>query len=865
MRSSTNRRSRRLGWLVAIAAAFGAFLALGAGNALAFSCASVDTGGVRTVTLTLLNETVTVSKGNLSGIFVNNVQCGDATTSNTDVIVVIANGASDSLIIDEGGGRFEPGTFAVGAAVPPAEAAGSLNEIEWVLTGTNVAAAGVNNNNGVETLTILGNAAADTINVGSGGAPVALDPADPALTFATVSPFVNLNGDDDGDIYVDVAATSLPDAVGPDTLANSIYPDSITVRGRAGNDVLTGKGGLGTGGPATPVPVGFPAGDQTVPPFTIPGLTLDGGDGDDSLQGSEGNDTLIGGAGNDVIDGDDNSDPGDAFCLGFVVNVGTGQVEGPQVVSGDVVSFAGSTGPITIDLDPGELHPGSATGDGTDVVQNVEGIVGSPANDTISGDNADNVIFGGAGDDTIAGDAGDDCEFGNDGNDTFDENEGTTTAQGGTGTDNGEDVIFGNAGLDDTITYSARTTRVNVFLEALLGGFDSVEGCLSVNGREPLGFVGFAPDGADLDGDGFSGDDENDCVFQDTENVITGSGNDLISAAFVNNRADNEFTDNAGNDLMDGGAGNDTFHQGAAAQGSDDMDGGTGSDLCDYSLRTNPVSVNLDGADNDGEAGEGDNCGGVVDTFFFVVRAPQGIGGDEGDPIAGQDVENVAGGSGNDNLTGSDEANVLTGNAGNDTLTGNGGTDVLNGGDGDDLMIPGAGNDTAAGGAGTDTVDYASAGAGGVGVNVNLATGTASGEGNDTISDTENASGSSFADSMRGTTGANVLNSRGGNDAVQALAGDDTVNGGAGQDVLNAGGGNDRVSGGTGQDTIRGAGGNDNLNGGPAADTLMGGAGNDVLSGGAGPDDHRGGPGSDRCNPGAPGLGRGDTAQGCET
>jgi hypothetical protein len=45
----------------------------------------------------------------------------------------------------------------------------------------------------------------------------------------------------------------------------------------------------------------------------------------------------------------------------------------------------------------------------------------------------------------------------------------------------------------------------------------------------------------------------------------------------------------------------------------------------------------------------------------------------------------------------------------------------------------------------------------------------------------------------------------------------------------------------------------------------MGGAGNDVLSGGAGPDDHRGGPGSDRCNPGAPGLGRGDTATGCES
>src|SRR5262245_47707971 len=133
---SKPRKRRRLGLLAAVAAAFGAFLTLGAGNALAFSCAAANNTGVRTVTLTLLNETVTLSKGNLSGIIANGVQCGDATTSNTDVIVVNANGATDALIIDEGGGRFEPGTFLAGALVPPAEAPGSLNEIEFVLTGT---------------------------------------------------------------------------------------------------------------------------------------------------------------------------------------------------------------------------------------------------------------------------------------------------------------------------------------------------------------------------------------------------------------------------------------------------------------------------------------------------------------------------------------------------------------------------------------------------------------------------------------------------------------------------------------------------------------------------------------------------------
>jgi Ca2+-binding RTX toxin-like protein len=848
---SERRTRRRLGLLAAIAAAFGAFLTFGAGNALAFSCTVVNGNDVL---LTMVNETVTLSKGNLSSINANGVGCG-ATTSNTETIFVSANnspaGATGAnLIVDEGGGRFEPG---VEDAPTSGEVVGSLNEVEIVLIDADA------NGDYLDSLTILGNAAPDIVNIGFGldsqcddGTDEAVAPSDATLETGVI----NLNGDDDADICLDAAGDSIFGLLaGEEGL--------LTVRGRGGNDVITAKGGNGTG--------------DTVP-FDGPLLVIDGGDGDDSLQGGDGEDIFIGGPGNDVIDGDaDEITTDDEALCDLADDAFLDLVSGQVTINagdygGDVVDYSGSTGPITADLDPGELHPGSATGDGTDVLQNIEGVIGSPGNDTLSGDNAPNLLLGGAGDDTLAGDAGNDCEFGQDGNDTFDENEGTSTAQGGTGTDNGADKMFGNAGLDDTVTYSSRTTRVNVFLEAIFGGAarsalggNGPDFCEDVEGdRAPLGF-GDLPDGADLDGDGFSGDDESDCVYLDTENVITGSGNDLIVAALTNNRADNEFTDNAGNDLMDGGAGNDTFHQGAAAQGADDMDGGTGSDLCDYSLRTNPVSVNLDGADNDGEAGEGDNCGGVVDFFGPIVgRATQG-GPSEGDPIAGQDVENVAGGSGNDNLTGSDEANVLSGNAGNDTLTGNGGTDVLNGGDGDDWMIPGAGNDTAAGGAGTDTVDYASAGAGGVGVNVNLATGQASGEGNDTISDTENASGSSFADSIRGNTGANVLNARGGNDAVQGSDGDDTINGGAGADVLNGNGANDRVSGGNGADTLRGGGGNDNLNGGPAADTIYGGAGNDVLSGGAGPDDHRGGPGTDRCNPGAPGLGNGDTAQGCES
>jgi Ca2+-binding RTX toxin-like protein len=594
-------------------------------------------------------------------------------------------------------------------------------------------------------------------------------------------------------------------------------PDRIVVRGGAGADRITARG-------------------------VSADLVIDGGPGDDVIEGGNGDDVLIGGPGSDVIDGGgDSISQINAVCV-VAIDQATGEVK-VFGVGGDTVDYSKETGPFTIDLDPGEKHPGTATDPtGTDVLQNVEHVIGSPGNDVISGDNAGNALQGGPGDDTIAGDAGNDCMLGNEGNDTFDENEGVSVAQGGNGTTNGADSMFGNAGLDDTVTYSARTTRVVVYLEPI---FDDAE------------------DGADLDGDGFADDDEADEVFLDTENVIAGSGNDIVWASFRNNRADNELTGGPGNDKLEGGAGNDVFHEGAAPSGSDDIDGGTGGDTCDYSQRTGPVSVSFDGGDNDGEPGEGDNCGGVVDLPIPVSFGE--VGGDEteGGPLADADVEIVTGGSGNDVLRGHPTSgDTLNGGPGNDTLSGLGGTDLLNGGPGDDILAGGAGNDALNGEDGTDTADFASAGS--AGVRVNLATGSASGEGNDTLTGIEGVAGSAFADTITGDAGPNSLSGRGGNDAIQGAAGDDTINGSDGGDELGGNGGNDTVSGGTGADSLRGDSGDDTLSGGPGADSLNGGGGGDTISGGSGKDDMRGGAGTDSCNPGTPGFAHGDRARGCE-
>lgn len=810
-KSSMWRGRRRLrATLVASAAAFGLFLAFGAGNAFAFSCSTAGS----TLTISMANETVTVSKGTASQIMANGAACGGS-VSTTDLIVVNGNGVADSLVIDLGGGYFEPGLTPEGGS--------GINEIEWRL-GTAGSASDV------EALTILGNATNDVITIGAGlvydvaNPPAWDEEADPDGDAGLETGFVNLNEDDDADIFLDTGIARPAGILGG-------Y--GISAYGQVGNDKLSGKGTKGTGGTAT---------DD---------LYLDGGAGDDNLQGGDGDDWLVPGAGNDTVDGDDNN-------AGTDNNIG--RCNQDDVVAayiwdttGDTVDFSNSPAAITADLDPGEAHPGTATGDGTDVLQNVENLHGSDFNDTLSGNNNDNALWGGAGDDTLAGDAGDDCVWGEGGNDTLDENEGTSIAQGSsTGWENGADALSGGAGADDVIDYSGRETRVVI----------------------NLGIISWVNDGADPNADSIS--EECDDVWFDTENAKGGSGNDLISADFSNNQMDNEFWGNGGNDQLDGGAGNDIFHEGAAANGSDMMSGRGGSDTVDYSERTNAVMVTLDGVSNDGEAGEGDNtaagmvsygtegiCGEDHKGFETGANAPEPFYNDEATDDSS--VENVEGGSGNDEIVGNESGNILNGNAGNDVVRGGAGTDSLNGGDGDDTLEGGAGNDAMNGGEGTDWADYASAGSGGVGVQVNLTTGSATGDGNDTLSGIENVSGSSFSDSLRGDAGNNVINARGGNDAVNGRAGDDTINGGPGNDELGGGSGDDKIAGGTGADAIRGGGGNDILQGGPGADTLLGMKGNDFLSGNAGKDFLRGGPGNDRCKPGTPGIRRGDIVRGCES
>jgi Ca2+-binding RTX toxin-like protein len=105
---------------------------------------------------------------------------------------------------------------------------------------------------------------------------------------------------------------------------------------------------------------------------------LIGGDGDDTLTGGAGNDTLIGGLGNDRLTG------------------------GNDI---DTLSYQTTSGPVTVNLTTRK----AAGAAGNDTLSTIENVIGSPFNDTITGDLLNNLLDGGdgiPGNDTILGGGG---------------------------------------------------------------------------------------------------------------------------------------------------------------------------------------------------------------------------------------------------------------------------------------------------------------------------------------------------------------------------------------------------------------------------------------------------------------------------
>jgi Ca2+-binding RTX toxin-like protein len=231
--------------------------------------------------------------------------------------------------------------------------------------------------------------------------------------------------------------------------------------------------------------------------------------------------------------------------------------------------------------------------------------------------------------------------------------------------------------------------------------------------------------------------------------------------------------------------------------------------------------------------------------------------------------DRIHGRGGNDRICGADGHDTLRGGPGKDRVKGNGGSDVLWGDGGNDVLIankgrfhsfyPGGGNDVVRGSRNKatlafDDVDYINSPRS---VNVDLAAGTATGYGSDSLRRIDDAFGSKFDDTLRGTGTSNLLVGRRGDDTI--LGRGNPPRGISTVDLLDGGPGNDNIDGGAGLDvggyffankrvTVDlGAGtavgqGNDTLasiegiDGTRFADRLTGDGGNNPFQGGAGND-----------------------------
>ena len=372
-----------------------------------------DPAGAITVTLGP-NDTTVLAVSN-SNITDDGTQCGTATVQNTDTITVTGSGSGNKLTIDLSGGAFAPGLT---PESPPED-----SEIEFsVDLGTD------------GTLAVVGGSAADEITAGAGG--------------------INLNaGETTGD--VDVTLVGSP---------------TISIKGGAGDDMLSVAGGAGTGA-------------------AVGGVMLTGEDGNDTLIEGSGDDDLGGGDGTDTVD---LSDAGQ----GVTVSLGDGTATGDgsdtltafedvtgspfdDVIDGDggANTLSGGSGDDVIDghggddaLDGGagsdtarfasasssvtvSLEDGDASGDGSDTLTGFEDVTGSGSADHITGDGGGNMLRGGAGADEIHGRTGADIVVGGDGADELSGGDGGDILSGGSGKDQlnggrGRDACHGGPGAD---------------------------------------------------------------------------------------------------------------------------------------------------------------------------------------------------------------------------------------------------------------------------------------------------------------------------------------------------------------------------------------------------------------------------------
>jgi Ca2+-binding RTX toxin-like protein len=545
---------------------------------------------------------------------------------------------TDAMFVDLGAG-----TTRRGSAVAPVE--DTLSAIENVAGGAgNDAIVGANNAN-----TLSGDGGDDVITGAGGADTIAGGAGNDAIAYTIGDGSDDVDGGEDFDtlsIIGTAAANTLNVTYDGASLTGFeagtlLSIESVSADLGLGGDTLTYAGS--TASVSVNLSASTASGFSSV--FGVENVT--GGDGHDtlagdgaanSLNGGVGNDTLEGGAGEDTLNGAGGVDTASyaSETDALFINLAAGNMR------------RGSVGaPIEDTLSAIENATGGSGNDSINGTSNANAINGNDGNDTIAGLGGADAIAGGAGEDTIAYTIGDGADA-VDGGADFD-----SLAINGTSSANTLDVIYDGAALIafesgatanieavtsdlglgvDTLNYAGTTVGVVVNLDgAAASGFSSImgiENAMGGDGDDTLTGDGAAnrlEGGAGADtltggagADTMVGGAHDDTYFADSSDTISetaGGGMDIVftsAAAFtlagnvenltstglgdfdgtgnasdnviVAGNGSNTLNGNGGADTLIGGTGIDTLSGGGGGDvliggaGDDAMNGGTGAD-----------------------------------------------------------------------------------------------------------------------------------------------------------------------------------------------------------------------------------------------------------------------------------------------
>jgi len=339
-----------------------------------------------------------------------------------------------------------------------------------------------------------------------------------------------------------------------------VLPDTFVFDGHA-ESVTASQLTLTTSG--SNVNVGFTQSGTRI--LTLNGITL-GNIGSRTFEFVDGGQVLIG----DTLI----STTHDANANTLIATLGNDYIDG--LAGTDTVSYAFAFTGVTVTL--ANTAAQNTGGSGSDKILNIENIIGSAFNDSLTGNNDHNRLDGGAGIDTLTGGLG---------NDTYVVSTGDSVIEAsGAGSDSVEssvDWVLGAHIEHLTLTGSARFGIGNTLNNRLTGNtsdnfLDGQAGDDSYIGSTGHDTYVFGHTGDTITGETATGG--TDWVFATLTTTLPDNIENarLLGTAAINltgNSLNNSLTGNSGHNSLNGGDGNDTLTGGA---GNDQLTGGAGND-----------------------------------------------------------------------------------------------------------------------------------------------------------------------------------------------------------------------------------------------------------------------------------------------